>query len=100
MIEFSGGGNGLIFDSPDLFQKIVKNRIMFLELGADEGIEVVSIKVGFGSFGEVFHRSGSVIGADFATRVLDPNFERLQLLQPVLGNHDRDALHASGLPAE
>ena len=45
MIEFSGGGNGLIFDSPDLFQKIVKNRIMFLELGADEGIEVVSIKV-------------------------------------------------------
>ena len=44
-IEFPDGINVLFFDSPDLFQKIVKNRIMFLELGADEGIEVVSIKV-------------------------------------------------------
>jgi hypothetical protein len=38
MVVFPGGGNGSIFDSPDLFQKIVKDRIMFLELGADEGI--------------------------------------------------------------
>jgi hypothetical protein len=30
----------------------VKDRIKFFELGADEGMEVVSIKVGFGSFGE------------------------------------------------
>ena len=69
MIKFPGGGNGSIFDSPDLFQEFVKDRIMFLELGADEGIEVVSIKVGFGSFGEVFHRSGGGIGADFLTGV-------------------------------
>ncbi len=52
MIEVPGRSYGLFFDSPDFFQKIVKDRIMFLELGADEGIEVVSIKAGFGSFGE------------------------------------------------
>ncbi len=40
---------------------------MFLKLGPDEGVEIVSIKVGFGSFGEVFHRSGGGIGADFVT---------------------------------
>jgi hypothetical protein len=56
MIEVPGRGSGLFFDSTDLFQKIVKDRIMFLELGADEGIEVVSIKVGFGSFGEYLKR--------------------------------------------
>jgi hypothetical protein len=41
MSEVPVGGCGLLLHSPDLFKKVVKDWIMFLELGADEGKEVV-----------------------------------------------------------
>jgi len=62
-------GLRVVFDSPDLFQEIVKDRILFLELGADEGKEVLSIKMGFGSFEEVYHQRVIGVGANFATGV-------------------------------
>ena len=55
-MESPDASHGLFCDSPNLFQEIVQNRIVLLQFSADEGVEVVSVKVGLGSFGEVFHR--------------------------------------------
>ena len=55
-MRFQTGATGYFSTPQNLFRKIGEARIMFLTLGPDEGVEIVSIKAGFGSCAEVCRR--------------------------------------------
>ena len=53
---------GGLFDFPDFFEDGDEFGVMLEELGTTVRVEVVLVKVGFGSFGEVFHLVGHGVG--------------------------------------
>ncbi len=78
----------LLRGTPNFGEQIVECRVVFFEFGADKGIEVVSVKEGFGAFGKVFVRVVQAVVADRFTGVKQDFLVELSVLGSLKSRKD------------